>query len=117
MANVSFVKTVKIFYLRNGLVDIHPACQWVHLKILRLFTGHGVHDGRIGAKVIIVSCHPQETGPNHCVLTKKICYRREKSVAYFHSGKNMSNVESTVLATTLLLLSGLSDRKVYHSVP
>lgn len=62
-------------YLRNGLVDIHPACKGVNPEVLRLFTGHRVCDGCVGAEVIVMSCHAQETGPNHGVLTKEICGR------------------------------------------
>lgn len=68
-------------YLRNGLVDIHPACQWVDPEVLRLFAGHGVRDGCIGAKVVVMSCHPQETSPDHCILTKEV-YGRRNSVLY-----------------------------------
>lgn len=48
---------VEWMYLRNGLVDVHPASQGIDLEVLWLFTGHGVSNSCIGAKVVIMSCH------------------------------------------------------------
>lgn len=66
-------------YLRDGLIDIHPACQGVDPEVLRLFTRHRVCDGCIGAKVIVVSRHPQETSPQHGILTEEVYKGRERN--------------------------------------
>lgn len=65
-------------YLGDGLVDVHPARQGVDPEVLRLLAGHRVRDGGVGAKVIVMSGHPQEAGPGHGVLTEEVCERREE---------------------------------------
>lgn len=80
-------------YLGNGLVDEHPACQGVDPQILRLLPGHGVRDGCIGAKVVIVSRYSQETGPDHRVLAKEV-YRGGKRGVPFASVLLRGNIKT-----------------------
>lgn len=62
--------------LRDGLVDIHPAGQRVYPEVLRLLAGHGVCDGGVGSKVIVVGRHSQKASPDHRVFTKEVYEER-----------------------------------------
>lgn len=62
--------------LRYGLVHVDPSSHGVDPQVLGLLQRHGVSDGGVGAKVVVVRRHPQETGAHQRVLTQEVCVKQ-----------------------------------------
>lgn len=76
----------KILYidLRDGLVDVNPACHRIDTQVFWLLFRHGIRDGCIGAVVIIMCSDSQETGANHGVLPQEVCVNGDRNTNYFN---------------------------------
>lgn len=96
-------------YLRDGLVDINPAGQGVDPEVFRLFTGHRVRDGRVGAEVVVMCSHAQETGPDHGVLAEEVCGKRQFRRVFCASFVVLKKEEKKVSVSTSVRKCAATD--------